>query len=543
MKHAAIKLFGCILLAAQAGLTYGQQLGATGYKTEIYYDLEDENAALVSFDWDTNGNLYYSTGSPFWDLGFGVYRFDGTTSQCLYYDTNCFAGSRVTAIGDMIYFNDGGNYNVFDFNYFRYNPASAEAPTNLFVSTNLWGLDTRNENDFWASGGANGSIYYSELDADGDLINTPPINLGTIGNASGPLAFNAAGDLYYAEGYNTAGSTVYRWSAAEVAAAIADPNRAPLRPSGHSFAVLQTGDGSTGLQIDPEGHVLITATSFAAPSELQRLLMLNGAYVGYEVVARSNSRFETLRMLNDKIYLNTGRAIFTIEADKTLRLIAQAGQDGPVTLIGLNDEDQNLRLANIFGGAPGWVVRDINEDRLLAQAGHGGAVAIAELDDAGMPTNIIVVADSAPGWTARSLDGNCILAQAGDGGMVGIQELDRSYQPSKFTVVCGAIPGWIARSLDGNRILAQAGDGGAVIVAKLNERHQITGYKVIADTVPGWIARKMNENLLLAQAGHGGMTIVMQLDDQYNMVGPRLVFNAAPGLALVGLEIIIYGAD
>ncbi len=535
MKHT-IKQFISMGIAAQAGLVCAAFVAGTGYQSAPYYTNPHPDAAIVSFDWDDSSNLYYSTRSPVWDLGFAVYRSGGAAPEILHQDTNVFSGSRVTAIGGMIYFNDGGNYEQWNYNYFRYNPASAEAPTNLDLATDLWGLETRDGSDFWAAGGANAAIYHSALDANGDLVNNPPVNLGSIGQSSGPLAFDAAGNLYYAEGYNTAGSAVYRWSAAEVAAALADPAGAPLQPDGHIWSVLASGDGSTGIQADPDGHVLAAATSFAAPSELHRLLILNGVFIGYEVVARADERLETVRLRGGAIYASTAEGVFSINAAQTLRLIAQAGQGGALTLIGLNDQGQALRLATVADSAPGWVVRGIDGNRLLAQAGDGGAVAIVELDANSQPANIVMLANAVPGWIVRALDGNRILAQAGDGGMVGIQELGPGYSLGNFSMVAGEIPGWIARDLDGNRLLAQAGDGGAAAIAQLDGAGHLAGYTIVAESIPGWIVRGLAGHLLLAQAGDGGMSIVMELTDAETPAGYRLVLNPAPGQALLGMD-------
>lgn len=447
MKQA-IKWFVSIGLAAQAGMVCAAFIPGIGYQAESYYANPHPDAALVSFDWDAASNLFYSTRHPFWDLGFAVYRYDGAAAEILYQDTNSFSGSRVTAIGGMIYFNDGGNYDNWNYNYFRYNPAGAEAPTNLGIAADLWGLETRDGSDFWAAGGTDAAIYQSALDANGDLVNNPPVNLGIIGNASGPLAFDADGNLFYTEGYNTAGPTLYRWSAAEVAAALADPSGAPLQPDGHRWTLLAAGDGCTGIQADPDGHILSAATSFAAPSELHRLLVLNGLCIGYEVVARADERLDTVRLRDGAIYASTSEGVFAINAARTLRLIAQAGPGGALTLIGLNDQGQTLRLAAVTDSAPGWVVRGIDGNRLLAQAGDGGAAAIAQLDGAGHLAGYTVVADAIPGWIVRSLAGNLLLAQAGDGGASMVMELTDAEEPAGERLVLNPAPGQALLGLD-----------------------------------------------------------------------------------------------
>ena len=144
----------------------------------------------------------------------------------------------------------------------------------------------------------------------------PLVNLGSVGSAaSGPLAFDADGNMFYAEGYVSEGHpNIYRWSAAEVAAALADPESSPLDIAGHRWATLTTGDGVTAMAVDSLGHLVLTATSFVDPSELQRLLVNNdGTYGGLEVLARSDERMEMVRIRDRQIYVSTGAGIFKVK--------------------------------------------------------------------------------------------------------------------------------------------------------------------------------------------------------------------------------------
>ena len=536
MKSAASFLMGLCLMA-HAVRVFAAFNASSGYQAETDYANPHADATVVSFDWDANTNLYYSTGKPNWDLGFAVYRYDGATLSNIYTDTAAFAGSRVTAIGGHIYFNDGGSYERWTYDYFKYDPAQSAAPTNMGITSDLWGLETRHGGDVWAAGGYSAAIHYSVVDAQGNWTSNPLIQLGAIGNASGPLAFDADGNLFYTEGYNTGGPTVYRWSAAEVSAALADPAGAPLSPTNHAWATLGAGDGATGMLVDDDGHPVITATSFTDPSELHRLLTLNGACIGYEVLARSDERLTTARRRDGVIYASSANGIFTVTPNQTLRLIGQSGIGGAVMVIGLNEQRQTLRLSTVAQSAPQWIARGIDGNRLLAQAGDGGASAIVELNAANQITNIVTIAAAAPGWIARALDGNRILAQAGDGGMVGIQELGAEYALGKFKVVLDTAPGWIARDLDGNRLLGQQGDGGAIMIAQLNASGEPAGFTTVAGAIPGWIARSLSGNLLLAQEGDGGMSIVMELNPDESPAGFRLALNPAPGFALAGMDV------
>ncbi len=304
-------MVGSVLTLGRSAL--GAVIGSSNYLVQTYYANPHAGETLVSFDWDANTNLYYSTGRPDYDLGLSVYRWNGTAVSNLYTDATAFSGSRVTAIGGRIYFNDGGTYARWTCDYYRYDPARPAAPTNLGVLSDIYGLETRNGTDFWAAGGYNAAIYYSPLTPQGDLAGNPLANLGVIGAASGPIAFDTNGNLYYAEGYVAAGTpTVYRWSAAEVAAALANPGSAPLQPDGHEWVALSAGDGASSLAVDGQGHVLVTATSFINPSELQRLFVDQGRCAGYEVLARSDARLETVRVRESAIYVSASDGIFTV---------------------------------------------------------------------------------------------------------------------------------------------------------------------------------------------------------------------------------------
>ncbi|MFA5343158.1 MAG: VCBS repeat-containing protein [Kiritimatiellia bacterium] len=308
-----LRLFIGVCLAALGEHAFAAFIGSSNYVAQTFYANPHAGETLVAFDWDEDSNLYYSTGRPDYGLGISVYRYNGVNASLLYTDANAFSGSRVTAIGGRIYFNDGGTYTRYTCDYYRYDPTHPSAPANIGILSDIYGLETRDGTDFWAAGGYNSAIYYSALNANGDLVSNPLVNLGAIGAASGPIAFDASSNLFYAEGYVSSGNpTVYRWSAAEVSAAIANPAGAPLSPVGHAWATLSAGDGASGMVVDNKGRLVITATSFTDASELQRLFVTNGNYAGYAVLARSDERMETVRIRDGKIYVSSSEGIFTV---------------------------------------------------------------------------------------------------------------------------------------------------------------------------------------------------------------------------------------
>ncbi len=540
----AVILMSLILCISQVFAAFHATPSYGAYN--FYPNLHAEEA-IVSFDWTEDG-FCYSTGRLDWDLGFKVYRYTYEVVDQksipmnpipIYEDPASFAGSRVTAINGQIYFNDGGAYDRWDYRYFRYNPSISgfTSVIDLEIRSDLWGLETRQPNELWASGGYSASIYAGLLDAAGNLVYNPLINLGTIGNASGPLAFDQNGNLFYAEGYNAAGSVIYRWKASEVAAAVADPVRFPLNPAGHVWAVLETGDGSTSMVVDQAGNLIVTATSFDSPSRLYRLFSLNGAYVGCETLASSDERLETVRLSGNDITLSTSQGIYATWPITCFSFLAQQ-LGGALLKVAFHEDTNPLTLKTIASDTASWVVRDMYANRILLQAGSGGAVAIAELDAGSQVTNFVQLAKSVPGWNACALDGNRILAQqAGGNAMIGIQELGPNYSLGTFKVAAQSVPGWIARDLDGDRLLAQAGDGGMVVIAKLNSAGQPVKISTVVNAVPGWVVRSLAGNFLFAQAGKGGMSAIAVLDEHEGFANYYLTLAPVPGFDLIGLQI------
>ena len=306
---------GC-LVGLFACTCRGDITASPGYRIETHFESPHVGAVVGSFDWGADTNLYYSTAGAF-SFGLNVYVHDGSTSSNIYSDLGVFVGARVTAIGDYIYFNDGGDFVRWDQYYFKYDPA-ADSLTNLNVASSLWGLGKRGATELWAAGGFISALYFSPLDASGNLSSNPLVNAGSIGGGSGPLAFDASGNLYYAHGYATPGK-IYRFTAAEVAAAMANPSGSPLTAAGHEWATIG-GDftGASGMAVDGGGHVLVTCTKFDSPSELRRYTIdWFGANDGYDVLATSEGRLGTVRYRSGTVYVNDDSGVHAVEPDTT----------------------------------------------------------------------------------------------------------------------------------------------------------------------------------------------------------------------------------
>ncbi len=303
----------------------------TGYGvTELQAAPSGES--LVSFDWDSAGALYYMTGDPNWGLKLNVYRNLNGNETAIYQSASVFPGSRVTAVGPFVYFNDGGDYGRYTFSYFSYDSVHGGAPTLSYDSSvqplSLWGIDTGNGSQFFASGAVGfgpSSIFYSPAPANGILSNL--VNLGQVGESSGPVALDAAGDLFYAHGYVSSGpAKIFRWTAAELAGAIGNPVLAPLNPANHEWASLPaTFTGANGMVIDSSGNVFVAANAYGSPGEL--LLYrpgVPGSSPTPAPLASYSGALETLRLRGGSLYMCCGAGIFQMPLPLSVSLAGDA---------------------------------------------------------------------------------------------------------------------------------------------------------------------------------------------------------------------------
>ncbi|MBN2580436.1 MAG: PEP-CTERM sorting domain-containing protein [Pirellulales bacterium] len=293
------------------GAVFAEVTGSVGYSATEYYANPHSGEDFTSFDW-FGDDLYYSTGAPNYGLGFNVYKYDGSQATSIYADSAVFVGSKVKSIGDYLYFNDYGNYSRYTCDYYKYDPNQGEAPVKVINSgvtgDDLWGLQTRTGSDLWAAGGWTTVIRYTTLDGNGDPESVPLVDLGTIGASSGPLGFDSQGNLFYAQGYVDGTSwNVYKWTASEVAAALADPISNPLDPTGHVFAAM-SGVGATGMAFDDNDPLFVTKTDSSNPSKLLKVFE-GGSYVE---LASSDGRLSELRCHDGVIYAADGDGIYQI---------------------------------------------------------------------------------------------------------------------------------------------------------------------------------------------------------------------------------------
>ena len=330
-------------------LAAAQPVGLKGASVNTYFDFPvATDAALISFDWDASDTLHYTVGDPNWGAKLAVYKQATPDDQLVFLSTDVWAGSQMLGIGDYMYFNDGGDLTRSESNYYMYEPVQADTVTPVLehpYGMNLSGLASRNFNEFFASGTevdwGPAALFYSTLDASGNLDDTP-VKFAGIGESPGPMTFDNAGNLYYAHGYVFGGAaTVYRWDAAAVAAALADPDTAALVPTGNEWATLPTPyDGATGITVDSHGNIYVTVTAWMSPSQL---VVYTAGDASMFRLAEYEGRLESLRYRDNAVYFSCADGVFAfplpqaIAATETLEIVVHAEQTALFAIKTLGD--------------------------------------------------------------------------------------------------------------------------------------------------------------------------------------------------------------
>ncbi len=285
-----------------------------GYSFSTYHTHSVATSAVVSFAWDASDAVYYQTATSAFAFG-GLFRWNGVTQSTAVAGNSDFPGAGVIRIGDSIYFNteDFTSQKVF-----KYGPLSG-SPSATNISTGpSYDLFVRNPGEIFITGsigfGTN-QIYYATLDGAGDFTGAP-VSLGLTIGSSGPIAFDLSGNMYYAPGFGDL--SIYKYTAADVAAAIADPITNPLpaaasrlwRDYSADFAAVS---GGTGMALDETGDLLLTLTDFSNPSYLVRFdVDAFGDYAGFDAILSSTDQLGDVRFKDGSIYLANANTILQV---------------------------------------------------------------------------------------------------------------------------------------------------------------------------------------------------------------------------------------
>jgi hypothetical protein len=285
-----------------------------GYSFSIYHTHSVTDSAVVSFDWDSGGTIYYQASTEFYNFG-GLFSWNGIAQGTAVPGSSDFSGASTVRIGDNIYYNTS---DFTDQKAWKYGPLSGTpAATNISTAAN-WGLFRRGAGEMFISGapgfGTN-QIFRATLDGAGNLMSAP-VSLGLTTGSSGPIAFDLSGNMYYAPGFNDL--RIYKYTAADIAAAIADPLSNPLPPAASRLWYDYSGDfatasGGAGMAFDETGNLLLTLTDFINPSLLVRFDVDGaGTFDDLSAILSSTDRLGDVRFREGSIYLANANTILQV---------------------------------------------------------------------------------------------------------------------------------------------------------------------------------------------------------------------------------------
>jgi len=305
---------------------HAQVVTSSGFTaTSVYTDPGAND--IVSFDYDASNNLYYQTTvvSDFSYSFGGFYKvpFGSSSPTTLTAASpSTFGGASVVSLGNYVYFNDGNG------NIYHYNTAGGSSPSVISTTTNF-GLFKGLDNSLYLTGAVGfgpNHIFHSALNGSGNLVTDPATDLGTQSGSSGPISFDASGNLYYAPGFGDL--SIYKWTAAQVDAALLNPSTSPLvtnstGASGNAQKWLDYSliygsfSGGTSLLIDGN-RLLLTLTDFGVASDLAYFdidpstgnYVLNSTGVALQDLS---SPLGELRLNNGNLFLSDNTQIYQIQ--------------------------------------------------------------------------------------------------------------------------------------------------------------------------------------------------------------------------------------
>lgn len=323
-----------------------------GTSTTPYFQfLPSTDTALISFDWDSAGVLYYSVGNPYDNLKIEVYKENAPSP--IFSSTEVFPGTRVTRIGDFIYFNDGGSAIRSASNYYKYGGSkdSVEVVLDSPYGARISGLETGASQEFFAAGtGMTWGptlLFYSPIEPSGALAHVPPVIFGEVEGAPGPMAFDTEGNLFYIPGgAHPAPIPIYRWDVAAVAAALPGDMENNLTTVGNQWASLPAYcSGAMGMALDFCGNVYVSALSWGQPSQV---LLFDKTTREVVPIATYDGRFETIRYKNNTIYVSCAHGIFSFQAP-VLAVFSVSSNEVVRTVVG---ETISFRVRTVGGCGP-----------------------------------------------------------------------------------------------------------------------------------------------------------------------------------------------
>lgn len=349
------KRIAALCVVCLASVAWADIQPADGFKVYPYFtpQLPADKAGqwMVGFDRGPDKDLYFTTGD--FSPAMTLWRY-GQSGLAEIWSGPDYAGAGVLVTHSTVYFTEDMNFTLY-----RYGTRDAAAPVAEYSQPFLYGLAVQGRTLYATGldGNWQSSVYASQLQPDGSLADKPMLNLGIVGDPSGPLSFDGAGNLYYASGY--ASARILKYSAAEVQAALA--GQTPLgQPEQHVWASFAaTGlDGATGLAFDGQGNLVASLTSFGYPSKLERFNVdAEGNFGGLTELANSTGRISAVQFINGVIAAADESGIYTLDRP---RIPGDSNRDGKVTFA-----DYQALESNFGTRALGWESGDFDGNGLV----------------------------------------------------------------------------------------------------------------------------------------------------------------------------------
>lgn len=321
MKISDLTVSAILALAGVTPATAALNVIDPAYQASVYLTHHNSDA-VTSYDWTADGDAYYMTTTGSFTFG-GLHRYNGSTTNTVVAGNSQFGGASTVVIGANVYYNTSDFTNQY---IYKYGPAGGGAAASQISTAANFSLH-RSGSSLFITGSQNfgpNHIYSSAIDGSGNLASNPPLDLGETGGNSGPLAFDAAGNLYYAPGFGD--SSIYRWTSAEVSAALSGLPGSGLSAAGHqwmTYATLYTIGGAASMVVDANGVIVLSLTDFSAGSTLVTFdVAADGTYGGNSsVILQSDGRLGEIRVHDGELYVADGNAIYKVIPEPSTALL------------------------------------------------------------------------------------------------------------------------------------------------------------------------------------------------------------------------------
>ncbi|MFA5688484.1 MAG: hypothetical protein WC959_04995 [Kiritimatiellales bacterium] len=249
-------------------------------------------------------------------MDMNVYKNDSHSSV---YNGAAWVGASILSVGNYIYFNAS---TFTDYPLYKYDTAGGGASSEVLNYEYSYAFAGYGNGIYFSAGNSSYSgttLYYCPVGIGGNLGAAVAISEEFAG-ASGPVAFDAAGNLYYGSGV---GSEVYKFSAADVSAAVAGTVMDDLASYLYFDAVSYGYAGATGMDVDADGNLVVSLTSWGGDSVLV-------SYDGTDssIIASSDSRISRVVNRNGQLFFNDAEGIYQVVPEPVSVLLILCGALG-----------------------------------------------------------------------------------------------------------------------------------------------------------------------------------------------------------------------